>query len=366
MRKFYTTSIYLFLLSIITIYCNAQIVITKNSLPQIGDETTTFMYNSDGRSEGPAGTDKVWDFSDLTKSNGPFTTKYISPATTENPSEFPNANLAGIDPINPGVVQYITSTDNVYQMVGLIATQQSSSTITKYSDPQIEFTLPFSYNSVVNDEFKATSTNDDIPAYLLKRSGTSRTTADGTGTLILPGGKSFTALRIKAEQHIEDVYETIDDDTLKTINITNSTSYSWVVNEYKGPVLTFHYISSGSIFISNGDTLAPLELTTQTAVVGIDPIVASIASPFLSGNAFEITLNPVEIAGSAMVESKNNQSAEMSIKSIEGSIVKTLGKFELQAGSNVLNFDCNHLAAGIYLLEISTLGNKAVRKFIKK
>jgi hypothetical protein len=355
-----------FLMVLFSMGVNAQVILTKSSWPSVGKVKTANFYEP--VSEGSSGNNVTWDFSDIVKRNIPVSqSEYVNSSSTPFASEFANSNQAWG---SQGSFQYYLVDNNGVSIVGQGVSSQGATSVAKYDNYQKIISFPFSYQSSLDDNFSGTLVNTSggqSAPYV--RKGNTKTMADGQGTIILPGGKSYPALRIKAEQQIEDKFEFLSEEAeTHVISITNSgsVSYSWFIPEHQGEIVTIVYSYSGSTSIIDGDTFSLPPIDTSITMVGYDLELTSVSGRFLEGNSFTVSPNPVENSGVISVNSTISETAAVNIKSMEGSLVKTLGNMNFTLGGTDLVFDCAELAAGIYFVELVTDDNKAIRKLVKK
>jgi hypothetical protein len=156
-----------------------------NTSPLIGEVLTT--NTTAGFNPGPGGANQTWNFASLIPT-GMFAIPVVSTASTGYGANFPNTNQAYRN--SPGNFDFYNATAAVYQFYG----NGDSAVSAKYSDPEDLMHFPFTYNDSFSDKFACTFL---IPMYtVVYRTGTVKVTADGYGTLILPGGTYTNVLRV--------------------------------------------------------------------------------------------------------------------------------------------------------------------------
>lgn len=163
--------------------------------PVIGE---SFLVHSIAyTSPGSAGANVTWNFSNVS-STGTSTVSYVNPSATPFGSNFPNATVALS--LGSGAYDYYSGTTSAFSREG----SANSSTYIPYSDAEKLLHYPVTYNSSNTDNLYSTYTSNSVS---LTRSGTTTSTADGYGTLILPYGTLTDVMRVKIEQNYEDSYQ---------------------------------------------------------------------------------------------------------------------------------------------------------------
>lgn len=167
----------------------AQPTITLgNSAPMPG-ESFVFHY-APWQSEGPAGANQTWDFSNLVADSS-NTHNYVDPATTPFGASFPTADVALEDP-GSGVVYFDYSTGNMEyvgaEALGFLVTQ---------TDPEIVLEMPCTYGTSWSDTQAGTLAFGT-------RSGSNTGDGDAYGTLQMPWGTVNNVLRVHFAQDYTD------------------------------------------------------------------------------------------------------------------------------------------------------------------
>ena len=182
-------------------FANAQITLTANSFPAIGQ---MFMDHIDtlpsSVTTGPAGANQTWDFSAL---NSQFvdTSELVDPATTSSGAAFPTADVAGLQ---GGNYVYVVNTATESDFIGVSGYFNGAGPfILHYNHPNIIAKTGVTYNSSYNFYYDwdlwatgaafgqplADSIHIHNDTYVTK-------TVDGWGTVTTPLG-SYACLRIK-------------------------------------------------------------------------------------------------------------------------------------------------------------------------
>ncbi len=340
---------------------SAQIVLTRASFPQIGDIQSYNLYDTTGINEGGNGSGQTWDFSQLGNPTISIQTAYDKPSDTRNGGLFPASTIAQSDPTVDNGYSYALLNDSEYSTLGATLYQQGGETTVKYTNAQKAISFPFSLNSVVSDEFEGKVTSS-ISSYETDRSGHTSVKGDGTGTLILPGGNQLNALRTRADQTVHDI---TDFDFYKSYIKTTTTSYSWYVSDFKGPIMTIHHIVMESSMIIGLDTISSGVMISKSVLAHV-PGVAGVQEEFLKGDQFTFSPNPAEDHLALVLNMKKSSNVEINLKTIQGIKIRSIYYGTSHPGLNQLDVDLSGEKAGIYLLEVTADDRKAYRRFIKR
>lgn len=163
---------------------NAQITLTEaDNLPFIGD---TFTYSKAAYASAPAGgADQVFDYSALV-ATGTAAIEWADTAVYSHGGLFPAAEMASIN--GQDTVMY-ASTDAGLERVGefkhLVVFGQDIDLEIAHSDNLLELALPITFGDTWSDAVAGTVTSDGSTG---NRTGVIQGSADGWGTILLPGG----------------------------------------------------------------------------------------------------------------------------------------------------------------------------------
>ncbi|MEO8149383.1 MAG: T9SS type A sorting domain-containing protein [Bacteroidia bacterium] len=326
MKKIYIT----FLLLLNLYFAYAQPVLTAaNTNPVIGESFTYHNWTPSGFSPGASGANATWNFS-TTTSTSVNTIAIVTPSSTPNGSLFPNANLAYS--LN-GSYDYQLGNSTYLARVGAYSTAVAI----PYSNEEKIMTYPFNFNSTFNDPWAASFVSG---GYTFNRSGTTDGTADGYGTLILPGGVTLSnVMRI----HLTEVYTDVW--AFGTIDY-NSDIYEWIAPGIHYPVFSYSYlIASGSPYY--GGTYM------DAASLGIDNSTASIT--------MQVYPNPVTDFLHVQFETRPGSSYKISLVSSLGQ-EKILEQDKASTTNINATFDIKNYKSGMYLLRVETGDGVSTRK----
>lgn len=218
----------------------AQPTLTRSSMWQAGDTYDLVAAVEGSVVEGPGGANQSWNFSNLQSKNEPRRIDLILPSSTPFAASFPQSTLAQLDWDGQDQVGYTYwKLDNGELTLLGVAVPEL---IVQYTDPQKVFTFPFSYGGTIQDTAAATFTTNGAT---VSRSVTAEVVADGYGTVILPGNKSYQVLRVKYVQKITD---TMNVSGFNLVTRTDTTSYIYYDPNEKHPVLNISYIVNDTGF----------------------------------------------------------------------------------------------------------------------
>lgn len=327
------------LLLIITLFSatvSAQIVLNSDRKPVVGDSFTTMDMDTLGVTEGSAGTNVTWNFSNVTSTGEQMTANYINPSEAPNSELFPGSDVA---------VSYDGLSHTFYDTDGSTVFSLGSS----YEDFSIVYfntekvaEYPFTSNSTFLDNFQAQyELQEDL---IVHNIGITQFTGDAFGNIILPDGSNHSALRVKIFRQTADTMF-VAGIPLSTAEV-KSTTYEWYTNESKFPVFGISYLEiniNGSI-----TTDKRVEYNTETPTdVNDEP--EQIVSGFELLQNYPNPFNPsTKISWHSSVGSHQT----LKIYNILGTEVATLVDEYRPAGSYELDFNASNLPSGVYLYRL--------------
>lgn len=214
-----------------TLYLFAQPVITGLEFGEAGDSYIMKGVEPSGFDAGAAGEDVVWDFSGLTLNGGTDVRNVIDAAGSLYYAVFPDANIATVS--NDTSFAYYNVTSSLFSLYGTA----TPTIIQAYDDPADLANFPVNYNDTKSDVFTGST---ELYGYSVDLSGTSEMTADGYGTIILPGGASHgNVMRIKIILDIDGVV-----DGLPITAAISSTIYYYLIPGVTGPAFQYSIVNT--------------------------------------------------------------------------------------------------------------------------
>ncbi|MGB2957281.1 MAG: T9SS type A sorting domain-containing protein [Bacteroidota bacterium] len=340
----------------------AQITITKQDMANyytIGTtHTTQFAIIQGTVNVGNKGGGNTWDFSGYT-AEGTSSTTAVDPASTPYISDFPTANAASLGETESGGI--VTSNYSYFHLNSSIDLLGSVSgtdfqtfailTKTVYTPPDLLNPLPLNYNDSFTSYTQRTSTTEQPPLPPSVSTGSQATNAvvDAYGTLILPGGMSYQALRMRQTHH-------------DTINGFTGASTSFIFITKEG--------ASASISDSGATTAEEGVITinggvgwTGTGVVSVDEGETQPVEFQLQQN-YPNPFNPSTVLSYSIPEKSH---VRLSAFDLLGREVAELVNEVKGAGTYRVTFDASGLPSGTYLYRITAGEFTSVRKmtFVK-
>jgi len=233
MKKLFTLS----LLMAFGLFVNAQITVTNNDLAPAGTTIINSIDNSvdDKIVPGSPGPNKTWDFLTLNQDNTD-TLKFLLPAWTPYPDNFPDANFAA-NLVNDNAYAFLIRNDDKLSAIGLVGSYDVYENVSVPLVPEevyMDFPVQFGQTRDENFYIEARLESDTPPADSVKyRQRTVKSSfVDAWGSLTLPMG-TYNTLRIKEERTTYDsiwgkIFGTW---VLVQTDQSSSTLYKWITND---------------------------------------------------------------------------------------------------------------------------------------
>jgi hypothetical protein len=196
--------ILLFLALSTAISINAQL--TQSNEPSIGNSITMYVCDSNATNMSSiTGSGVTWDYSTIGAYPSKFKTiEIVDPSTTSQASTFTTSTKS--TKIQNFITSYWTSTANSRTSQGFVFTEPTmGNIIANFSiDNETTMTYPFDYNSSITDNFSGNLSFTLGIAQSPACSGSSASTIDGKGTLILsPTVTKTNVIRYKIADHTQ-------------------------------------------------------------------------------------------------------------------------------------------------------------------
>lgn len=324
------TKILSFVFVLISGLAISQTTLTQtNNEPIVGDSKG--VYNLDttfyttGLPTAITGTNVTWDFSNLAVTPTLITTNYISPAS---------ATVTA--PAGSTYAEEQNGSYNFYKSVTSPTTQTEILSV-KFGTIALTFTntgivarYPINYGYSLTDAVGGTVTFS-LPATF---SGSVTTTADGTGTLLMPQGNTFNnVLRMKSVQTI-----TVSVFLLGNIATIKQTVYQYYNNSSKFPLLTIN---------NTVNTFSTTTTRSNSATGNSSFLAISVKENTRNDLAFEVYPNPA--SHTAYIQLPETKIAEK----IE--VINTLGQV-IRIVTNANSIAIQDLPKGIYHLQVTHNG----------
>jgi hypothetical protein len=301
------------LLFIGNLFANAQPVLNAADV-ETGFFGSIYIGDTSGFSEGNAGENQVWDFSGLTLTPVNVTVSTVPVTTTPFANQIPTSNycwkiINSIDPNNISTnYQFHSLSNTSFEKIG----STENSDVIKYTDSEILFQFPYTYNKVINDTYKIDGNQD---------SGSFTTVYDAYGTLKTPFATHTNIIRQKRTE---------------------------------GPNIRYDWFQTNPF--------------SNLMEIGLrDGVIESI---IIFKNTPGLGLNQME-AKKSMAVFPNPTHAELNLQLPEQqtldriAITDVTGKIVMNQDNNLKQINVSNLANGLYFIEAHSGKEKFLTKFIK-
>ena len=343
----------------------AQITITSNDLPEVGDIYNYRAASIFGVQTNNAGTNQNWNYSNLGNTNS-SNDEFISIASTN----FVYALVFGT-PLSPNMANMAKEEENAlfippqagfsieepfafyrkrnqdFSQVGLGVKVQDFPVPVRYNPPDRIYKFPLAFGNRDTANF---AYNIDVPTLgYYGRKGTRINYVDGWGTLTLPGGLSFECIRVRSEVSAVD---SIQIDTLSVgfnVPVPREIKYKWLAPGYAWPILEI--------------TVLPVFTFEQVTSVKYFYEDATAVENSLKQNHVEVFPNPTNDNLFIRINHAEFKPKTLQITDISGKLIyskqlpPTLPFIELNNELNMLK--------GIYFLTLSDENRSISQKIVK-
>ena len=317
-----------------------SLVLTQAAFePIIGDTSRHYAmdtsYYGNGLNVGLTGANTVWTYSNLITTTVVVTSAYADPTSVPSSSDYPGCTVVQkTGPLNT-FYKSVSSPSVQTEFMGV----QSSSLNMTFTNSAVNMRYPFAFGNTVTDAFSGSFTFSLSGA----ASGNATVTADGTGTLVIPGGTVYTnVLRVKSYQNTN--FSVPFPPILGNMKQTN---YSWYIAGQKFPVFAINY---QSISIAGGSPTI-----TAQAIGNKNNFIIGMNENLIDNSSVQFYPNPVT--------SELNLAASVSFSKQEVVIYSVTGQ-EIKRGA-AGKIDCRELSSGIYIAELNTEKGIIRKKIIK-
>jgi hypothetical protein len=279
-----------------------------------------------------AGSGKTWDFSALKTLSGISTFTYMAPDSAGSAS-YPGCTVVQAQGDFFNYMKSVTTPSTQTELLGFNA----SSLTVNFSNPGVIARYPISYGSTSTDNISGTFSGFSFNGTC---SGNIVTTADGSGTLVLPGNATYASvLRVKSVQ-------SLNFSIIVPMGSIKQTMYAYFHSMQKFPLLTVSYtefvLGTGSPSVAG-------------TVVGSTSVFTDIADHG-PGNTVRIYPIPADdvlhISGGEIRDVRR-----ISIYNSSGQV--------MYAGTAATQVDVSLFSPGVYLLIIDAASGRIVKKFLR-
>lgn len=314
----------------------AQITITSSDISNVftvGNSATIHSADITSFNIGSAGGGNNWDFTGL-QSTETFNMLSVNPATTPHIGEFPGANISTYSQSEYGgypaeVWSYMNLNGNFTNLGQAITSDSLSGVLItqKYNPASIEIQTPMTFNSTWSQSYVSTQYYNGLP---LNTSNISSTViVDAYGTMTMPGGGSFQALRIR-----------------ETTTVSGSTSVTYSFLAKNGANVTVSAYdpnppNSGTIDADWYDWNTPFTTDVEQ--------ISGLPQNFNLSQNYPNPFNP-----STKIEYSIPQESfvQLKIYDILGNEIATVVNQEQNAGTYRADFNAQNLASGLYIAKL--------------
>jgi len=351
-------------IALIVFWClpvNAQITLTSSNVGSFFSVGTTMTGISDTVTKsvniGTTGATS-WNFSTLNASIISKTTCVLANSTPYY-SFFPNASVAQQIPITNSYgsttmyAYYSIGTNLLYEGAYASGAYSTGTFTTKIKNlpEEITYHLPITYGTTWTSNYAdSTITTISMPPYSLPPTVSVinyvvQYTADAYGSMTLPGGETYQALRIKVDRR------------------------SYQKNSYSRTVSYTYLTTNGtSVTVTAADTMQSNTGTINVSSVdwsnsSLTAVQESNAIP-TGFTLFQNYPNPFNPTTKIKFGLPANSFTTLKIYDILGREVKTLVNVEMTTGYHEVELNANDLPSGIYLYKLQTNSFTDVKKLI--
>jgi len=335
----------LFVISLIATV-NSQTVLTYKTHGLVPDEKNPMILTKYVE-PGEAGKNVVWDFSTL-EMTGSFVGNIDIPAKGRNFELFTSSNSV-LEEF--GNYFFFDVNKNGIKQYGY-ASGSGTSTI-EYTQPFVKMKYPFRYGNSFEGNFGGVHKVRGEEYGTLD--GKYSVTADGTGTLILPGGVLYkNALRVKEVKSYTNQMKSSSYDVIIE-------TYRWYVEEHRFPIL----VLINSSYIHNNERKSS---GTQAAY---NPVIISEMKKAAKSeeNAFIVNAYPNPYIGQVTINFDVEEDAfvNVSVYTSGGKLISVLANQQEKSGKKEYKFSAKQLGVGTgsYVLKVTVGENTVIEKLME-
>ena len=319
----------------------AQITITASDVANIFAVGNTVTIHEDTLQSnfdiGSPGGGNNWDFTNL-QSNLMVTLQSIDPVSSPYISNFPTANICNYSSSTIGgsfsEIWTYSKLNGQFDVLGNAAVSSALPgfvTTINYDPYRRQYEHPLTFNSQWSDTYTQTISVNGTPVN--SASVSISTIVDAYGTMTIPGGASYEALRIKEE-----------------LTISGITSVSFSFLSKNGAQVNVDAVSSNP---PNSGMIAVDGTTYYDGLVSSVEQINEIPKSFTLNQNYPNPFNPTTNIQYSIPEASF---VELKVYDVLGNEVATLVNQEQSAGVYKADFSGSDFASGLYIAKI-TAGN---------
>ncbi|MDL2213480.1 T9SS type A sorting domain-containing protein [Bacteroides sp. OttesenSCG-928-N06] len=333
------------------------------------------------KNPGKAGTDRFWDFSELSPVNTEYTVNYALPAIVDDSlyimgrdtltlEQFP---LVGTEHYT--MYYFLHHNDSLLQLG-----HENPNTQLQYTKPMLAMKYPFNYGQVLVSDYESKglySGTIDIHTR-----GTIRVEADAFGKMLIPDGDTLTVMRVKTTQLITELNDRADSINTHTNRVMET--FRWYSKGYRYPVfesmrsvqlgdsisqfnISFYFPPQEHYYLENDpENLAVLDSLWDVRERGRngndDP--NNVLLPTL-----RVTTYPNPVESELFVEldfMETTSSFIILFYTMQGEVVQSIRRTGNYNGIYKETIDCYTLPSGHYLMKVIVEDQIVTKKIVKK
>lgn len=320
-----------------------SLVLTQSGYqPSIGDTSRVYDLDTTAFSTGLmtniTGSNAIWNYQALVTTTAVLTSAYVSPSAVSSSTDYPGCTFVQKQGGLNNFFKAVTSPTTQTEFMGL----KGTGIMMNFTNTAIVARYPMGFNTTITDPFSGSFTFSTTSG---SAAGNSTVTADGIGTLNLPGGVTLTnVLRVKSIQNI-----TMSSGFFPIATIKQKT-YSFYHASQKYPILDINYTATALTGQSSTLTASASGNKNNFTVVGFKENSLADASISLYPNPanefLHITLT--SLSNPLKIEIYNQLGQCIYTKNFENKI------------------DVSAFPSGIYFMEIKNDKGTSRKKFIKE
>ena len=347
-----------------TAFAQVPTLTATNTAPVINDAFVTQLCDTAGVTQGTPGTSITWNFASLIPST--TLTPNKDTGTVATPSGKPGFSVlsllspafaastyATVTPSNT-VTTYYQATPTAISQTGVYIDAGNNAV---YSDPMDQLRFPFTYSNTYSDTYAGGLSYTPTvggPVITATETGTVTVTADGYGTLVLPGTPAVTyngVLRVHSSQNFRDSANLFGTPSVGTYDLE---SYTWYQPGYHSPLLTISTATGPGV-------------NTKTVSYALKQIANHEAVSNLSGINASVNVYPNPASDYVYISYYNstNKQVKTSLYDILGREVAVVADLTSQ-GLTQATYNVSTLAKGQYIIRLQSDNETISRSFTVK
>jgi len=333
----------------------AQPTMTYSSMPSVGYSLSTSSVELGTANEGASGANVMWDFSMLADTGDVTSLTFFDASTISQSSSFPGANIAlGAQTGGNNFYTFLSANSNNVQQQGTFVSSTFGDINMIYTDPQIQYQFPATFNSTVSDPFRYEVALDiGIGSTVTSTTGTSSYVVDAYGTLFNWSGTYTNVLRFKHRTlSVDTSYSTFFGQTDTSYSETRTTMYEWlsVIEGGTIPIFSISYDTT----ISDG---------TPSYSVNASHSYNNDNTGIQKLSSDNIQLFPNPTSGKINVSIQPDVE-KILVSDLSGRVVSTMQTTKSNT-TTIQEFDLSAIQPGVYYLQLQSPNGIIVKKFIR-